>query len=69
MAKKYQIIIEDADESCDEVLLSETYADDGEANARYAELRDEFLSEDGGWRDGLNLWLFADGDSIDGESR
>lgn len=66
---KYQIIIEDAAENCDEVLLSEEFADEGEAKARYAELRDEFLAEDGGWRDGLNLWLFADGESVDGESR
>jgi hypothetical protein len=65
----YQIIIEDAAENCDEVLLSETYPDESEANARYAEMRDEFQAEDGGWRDGLNLWLFANGESVDGESR
>lgn len=69
MAKKYEIIIEDAAENCDEILLSEEFDNEQDATARYAELRDEFLAEDGGWRDGLNLWLFADGASIDGESK
>lgn len=66
---KYEIIIEDAAENCDEILLSEEFDSEHEANARYAELRKEFLADDGGWRDGLNLWLFADDESVDGESR
>lgn len=69
MTKKYEILVEDSAENCDEVLLHEMFSDKGEAKARYAELRDEFLSADGGWRDGLNLWLFANGESVDGESR
>ena len=69
MAEKYEIIIEDAAENCDEILLKETYADEHEAMASFERLRGEFLADDGGWRDGLNLWLFADGDSIDGESK
>lgn len=66
---EFEIIIEDAAENCDEILLSEEFDNKDEANARYAELRDEFLADDGGWRDGLNLWLFADGNSVDCESR
>lgn len=69
LRKSYQVIIEDADESCDEVLLDETFADADAAKARFAELRAEFADENGGWRDGLNLWLFEDGESVDGESK
>ena len=66
---KYQIIIEDAAENCDEIMLNEEFDNEHDAMARYDELREEFLADDGGWRDGLNLWLFADGNSVDCESR
>lgn len=65
---KYEIVIEDAAENCDEILLNEEYGDKAKARARYDELRKEFLAGDG-WRDGLNLWLFEDGESADGETR
>lgn len=75
MEKKYIVTIEDAAENCDEIYINETYDDLTTAQARYDELRGEFLSDDGGWRDGLELWLYESDDngatqiSIDGESK
>lgn len=64
----YRVTVYDADESCDEVLVSERYATYDEARARF----DEICAEDG-WRDGLEAAIFEalDGTtecSVDAES-
>ena len=66
---KYQVLIEDSAENCDEILLDETFGDEASAQARYNELVAELADENGGWRDGISLWLFRDDESIDGTSK
>ena len=49
----YRVVVYDADESCDEVLVSERHATLDEARARF----DKICAEDG-WRDGLEAAIF-----------